>query len=294
MSKNIKEYLNFSATERTGIILLLVVMFSLIAGDFLLHKTYIPDNEFDYSEYKSRIDSFRKTLLSTPDSSLNIQNNSKANQTPFFFDPNKATINELEQLGINKNIARRILTYRNKGGCFKKKEDLMKIHGFDSVQFALLYPYIKIQADTTTLHARISAKNGRSFTIELNTADTTLLKKLQGIGSVLSLRIIKYRELLGGYFSVEQLQEVYGISDSLFRQIKPYLKADTTSIKKIQVNKAVMQQLSRHPYIGEYMAQAILAYRKSCGTIKSFDEFVTNKIIPASKQEKLKPYFSFE
>jgi DNA uptake protein ComE-like DNA-binding protein len=292
MSKKLKEYLNFSPLERTGLILLLAVIICLVTGNLLLNKAHLPEIEYDYSRYERQIESVKKDFINTPSQAVIKQNKEKTEHKPFRFDPNKASVYELEKAGIKKNIACRIIAYRKKGGRFLKKEDLMKIYGFDSVQYALINPYIEIQPDITTTQAGLNhGETAQTFIIELNTTDTTCLKKLQGIGSVLSSRIIKYRELLGGFFSVRQLHEVYGITDSLFSQIEPYLKADTTLIKKLNINEASMNQLIRHPYVGEYTARAILTYRKTCGTIKSFDELVTNKIIAPSEKNKIKPYF---
>ncbi len=294
MRKKIQDYLNFSSIERTGIIALMVIIFILIAGNLWLNKAHFPEREYDYSGYKLQVDSFRKSLSDT--SGLQAQRKSvcKAENTLFCFNPNTASIHELEKLGINKIIARRIVAYRNKGGRFLKKEDLLKIYDFDSALYALLYPYISIPKDSAAvISGEKHIKTSPYFIIELNNADTTELKKLPGVGSVLALRIIKYRNLLGGFYSVQQLKEVYGISDSLFIKIKPYLKTDTALINRIQVNEADKYKLSRHPYVGEFTAGAILAYRKSCGKIKTFEELITNKIIAPSEKDKIKPYFLF-
>ncbi|MCD8176668.1 MAG: helix-hairpin-helix domain-containing protein [Tannerellaceae bacterium] len=103
--------------------------------------------------------------------------------------------------------------------------------------------------------------------IELNSADTTLLKKIPGIGSAFANRIIKYRNLLGGFYSVEQLAEVYGIDEERFLKLKPWFYVDKEKILLIDLNQATEEELRAHPYINYRQAGAIVRLRKQKGTI---------------------------
>ncbi len=295
MKRKIQDYFSFSPIERTGVIILLVILIILIAANLWLYKAPVPEKKYDYTEYILQVDSFRKSLRDTTGLSCHKQSARQADNMLFFFNPNTASEKELEKLGINTKIARRIISFRNKGGRFLHKEDLLKIYEFDSAQYSMLYPYITIPVDTTaSLSGQQHKRTSHNHIIELNACDTTELKKLPGIGSVLALRIVKYRNLLGGFFSVEQLHEVYGISDTLIIKLMPYLKIDPSLINKIPVNESDKYQLSRHPYIGEYTARAIIEYRRSCGKIKTFEELIANKIIAPPKQEKIRPYLIFK
>jgi len=120
------------------------------------------------------------------------------------------------------------------------------------------------------------------------------LMELRGIGPVLASRIIKYRTLLGGYYSVDQLKEVYGISDSLFQSIKNNVLVEPAQISRISINEASEGQLSRHPYIGRYRARAIVSYRKTAGCILSVEELVRNKILPEEEKVRMNAYLSFQ
>ena len=82
-------------------------------------------------------------------------------------------------------------------------------------------------------------------TIDLNTADTTLLKRVPGIGSSFARRIVKYRELLGGYYVVEQLQEVYGMDRERYDAIYPYFTVGTT----VRPLTLTIDSISYHPYL---------------------------------------------
>jgi competence protein ComEA len=141
-------------------------------------------------------------------------------------------------------------------------------------------------------------KNNRSNLqrplLEINTCDSASLEALPGIGPVLSARIIKFRKLLGGFASVNQLREVYGLSEEVFNIISLKVYADSTAVRKIKINSAEYKELIRLPYFEKYEVTAILKYRELKGSIKSMDEMIVNKLIAREKTEKIRPYLEFE
>ena len=130
--------------------------------------------------------------------------------------------------------------------------------------------------------------------INLNSCDTTELIRLPGIGPVLSVRIVKYRKLLGGFFDVGQLREVYGLPVETFDKIKDRLFVDTLLIATINVNSADFKTLIRFPYFDKQEVTSILRYLETEGSIKNVSELVENNIITAEKAVKLRPYLRFE
>lgn len=130
--------------------------------------------------------------------------------------------------------------------------------------------------------------------IDLNSADTTSLKKIPGIGSSYAKRIVAYRNLLGGYYRHEQLQEVYGMYEELYEMIIPYLSVHPDSVKKIEVNRSSLERLRSHPYINFYQAKAITDLRKKKEHLKSMDELSLLEEFPEEEREKIAPYLSFE
>lgn len=129
--------------------------------------------------------------------------------------------------------------------------------------------------------------------IELNSADSALLETLPGIGPVLSARIIKYRNLLGGFIKVDQLQEVYGISPDTYNAIRTRVTVDTVLIRRVQVNSAEFRDLWRVPYLKRYDILAIIKYRDLKGKIVNIEELVSNKIVADSTARKVRPYLEF-
>jgi len=131
--------------------------------------------------------------------------------------------------------------------------------------------------------------------LDLNTADSTSLEGLPGIGEKLSARIIKYRERLGGYISVDQLKEVYGLTDSNFLKFRNRLKIENGYKPiKIQINKATYQELRRHPYISHLFAKSVLAYIKMHESINSIEELSKIGSLDEHQVKKIAPYIDFQ
>ncbi|RYY19288.1 MAG: hypothetical protein EOO04_22315, partial [Chitinophagaceae bacterium] len=107
--------------------------------------------------------------------------------------------------------------------------------------------------------------------IDINSADTSDWSKLPGIGPVLSQRIIKYRDRLGGFYSVLQVAEVYGLPDSVFNKIRPYL-TKVAGVRKINVNEVTPDILEQHPYMKRHQARAIVDYRVQHGIFKELED----------------------
>lgn len=130
--------------------------------------------------------------------------------------------------------------------------------------------------------------------VNLNAADSMTLEMLPGIGPILSARIIRYRNKLGGFYAVAQLKEVYGISDSTFEKISPKIEIVKDSLKKIAVNLADQKTLAMHPYIGWSNAKLIIRYRQAHGTYKNIEQLESIWAIERNKLERLLPYLSFD
>lgn len=129
--------------------------------------------------------------------------------------------------------------------------------------------------------------------INLNNCDSSMLEALPGIGPVLSSRIIRYRNLIGGYASVDQLREVYGLPPETFTMIKTRVFADTSSIRKVNVNSAEYRDFDQVIYLRRSDIYAIIKFRDINKRVNGIEDLVGNKIIADSIARKVKPYLSF-
>ena len=217
------------------------------------------------------------------------------------FDPNTADSIELLQLGFPKYVAHNILAYRRKGGMFRTPEKLSAVYGMTPELFNRAKPYISIalqssadrigQKDTASKPLYVAQpKLAKGTIVDLNAADTTLLKKVPGIGSGYAKAIVRYRAQLGGFVSVSQLSEIKSIpSDALaWFEVKP-----SHSVKKIDVNSGGVEKLTRHPYINFYQAKAIVEYRRKRGDIKSVRQLGFMEQFSEADIKRLEPYLKF-
>lgn len=130
--------------------------------------------------------------------------------------------------------------------------------------------------------------------VELNTADTTILKKVPGIGSTFARRIVKYRDLLGGFYSVSQLREVYGIDEERYNAMKSWFSADMSMICLLDVHKMSIKDLQKHPYIDYRQARIIDQLRKQKGKLTGWENLQLLEEFTDADKERLTPYLSFE
>ena len=224
----------------------------------------------------------------------------------FYFDPNTITEPEWKKLGLRDKTIKTIENYRSKGGRFYKPEDLQRIYGLHGDEYERLKPYIKIESNAPeTNEAFVSSRSKdkiqpsktyatRYSVINVNTADTTAFISLPGIGSKLAARIITFREKLGGFYSVEQIGETYGLPDSTFQKIKQYLKLDNVSVKKININTATVDEMKAHPYIKYSLANPIVAYRNEHGMFSTIEDIKKVMAVTDEIYKKVAPYLSLQ
>ena len=130
--------------------------------------------------------------------------------------------------------------------------------------------------------------------VELNSADTTVLKKVPGIGSAFSNRIVKYRNLLGGFYHVSQLQEVYGITSERYEALRHWFVVDSAYISPLFVNHLPLDSLRKHPYVNYQQAKVLLQLRRQKGKLHGWENLFLLEEFSEEDREKLEPYFSFE
>lgn len=277
----VKKWFGFNRQERRGSFILLLIIVLV-----LLIRTIVPLKDTDIEDITPGVKAL--AMLSRNTDSMQ----------PSSFDPNSATLETLLDIGFEEREARTLISYRNNGGRFKNPEDLKKVYGMEEGKAEKLLPYIRIGADTIIKNRSGSKSYAPSAwqgkVIDLNKCDSAGLEALPGIGPVLSVRIIKFRNLLGGFASVDQLREVYGLSAGTFEMLKARVMADSSSVKKVSVNTADYKELARFPYLKSYEVNAILKYRELQGRISGMPALVENKILTNEKAEKMKAYLKFE
>ncbi|MCW5906298.1 MAG: helix-hairpin-helix domain-containing protein [Chitinophagales bacterium] len=217
--------------------------------------------------------------------------------TYFDFDPNTIGEKEWQLLGFSQKQAKLIETYKAKGGKFYKPEDVRKLYVVSDEKYNELLPYIKIEITAPPKEYRsnynIPAEK-KTYTVDINTADSALFERLRGIGPSLARRIVNYRTRLGGFVSVEQVSEVWGLPDSTYQSLKDRFVCSPTEIAKINVNTADIETMRKHPYINYPLAKIIYNYRSQHGNYESIDDLRKLATVTDSSFAKLAPYLSTE
>lgn len=229
----------------------------------------------------------------------------------FPFDPNTADSTTLLRLGLAPWQVRSIYKYRAKGGRWHRPEDFKRTPGMTPELWNRLGPMVRIgeayrfYSDTKEVPADSSQLKDSTTTskptyvrqekfselveLELNEVDTATLKKIPGIGTVRSREIIRYREQLGGFVSVEQLKEIPDLPDSIGR----WFRCSGVVYRPLQINKADIRQLAHHPYLNYAQAGAIMDYRRNKDDIKSLDELRSMREFAEIDIQRLAPYIEF-
>ena len=307
MKRLIKSYFTFNKRERNGVLILSFIIVLLLFSNYLLPYVFPPER-VDFSTFEQEIDAFKVAQSSYSDSIEKVKRNYKRgfNNKPnpsiiqyFDFDPNQLPEEKWKQLGLKDWQVKVINNYQNKGGKFYKKEDFRKIYGIAPELYASLEPYIiipdlkKDMPNTFNKNNYTESKTKAGpLIIELNTADTLTLTKLKGIGSVYSQRIIKYRDLLGGFIKMEQLLEIYGMDSVLYKSVSSQSKIDENYIKKININKCTLSDIKKHPYIKHHVAVSIINYREQHGHYKEIQEIKKSHLVNEELYLKLAPYLT--
>jgi DNA uptake protein ComE-like DNA-binding protein len=278
--EKLKSFFRFTSRERLAILLLCLLMVL-----FWTLPLFFPEKPLKLTiakSYESRSNSNGDSsyLNNAPNLNKSVSNSSRySTELPrrgahyFPFNPNAISRQQWQELGLSDRTILTIQHYLEKGGRFKKPEDIRKIWGLKPAEADRLVPYVQIPASFTegkkfefnwktsnqaitkadSLSKQRTAdfpvspsvvsvptgsapvyqrKNWNFQPIDINEADTEQWMAFPGIGEVLAVRIVKFRDKIGGFTSIDQVGKTYGIKDSLFQLMKPLLLLEKARAKK--------------------------------------------------------------
>ena len=313
MQNLFKDFFYFSRGEKRGILMLITTICIVFLAGYLISawqrrdQTSPNDRAIQATaqqEYEEFIASLEEKEQSD-EKQYTSYKQKKEESIPVIlvsFNPNTADSITFRHLGLPAWMTKNILHYRYKQGKFRHPEDFRKIYGLTEEQYQTLRPYIQITEDFSSTNKDtvrlLTAPSIQRDTlvkylpgtvISLNSADTTELKKIPGIGSSIARMIVNYRERLGGFFRIEQLQEIHLKAEKL----RPWFSIDTHQTRRINVNKAGMERMMHHPYINYYQAKVIIEYRKKKGFLKSLKQLSLYEEFTPIDLERLEPYICY-
>ncbi len=311
LKERIKDLLDTHREERRGVLVLMAILLVLV-GWVVYEQWLRAPKQHDLSVQRERIETW-------------IASRSKAQGEPrpvklFPFDPNTNGREEWKALGLTDKQVDGIERYQNKGGRFRTKKDLGRMYSIKPEQFIALEPFILLP-DSVVRRTRADRKfeprqdEDRHFeerspmireravyepkpsrSVEINSADTTALIELPGIGPAFARSIVKFRDALGGFHSLDQLAEVYILQDKpdAVLKLKQVLILDTTVVRRILINTCTVEELAAHPYVRWKLAKPLIAYRTQHGPFKQVSDIKGCAAIREEVFRKLAPYLSVE
>ncbi len=316
-----KDFFYFTRSERYGAWILGV----LLILSFLLPQSGLldPAPRTDFSKLEQAVALWQQRQrraehqpagLSTVGEKEKRERSSASPQVQLFaFDPNRATKEELLRLGFSAKLAATLINFRNSGARFYQPEDILKVYGMRKDFFSQLRPYIRIEntkyekapqpVAVADNQSGLSPNPGVTLTaprppgpsvkpLDVNTATQADWEALPGIGPYYAGRILRFRNALGGFSDIGQIRETYGLPDSTFQKIKPYLQLDTPP-QTLAVNEVTAEALSQHPYLSLRQAKIIVKYRDTYGAFENEEQLLKTGVLDEENLRKLRPYLTF-
>lgn len=299
---------NFRKSDKDAIIILLVVIIICMAALPLLRSSEDKGKSPNKTEYanKPRQYTRKQPYYKVPEKQYEL----------FYFDPNTADSTQLLRLGLQPWQVRNIYKYRAAGGRYNKPTDFARLYGLTLKQYKRLEPYIKIEKEVMAADVYKSSQNlsvndttvkkdsaligyytkiKEGEQIDINTADTSELKHIPGIGSYYAKRIVSFRQRLGGIANVHQLLEIQGFPESSLKYMTTGQSASTRQlpITRIRINHLDVNSLSRHPYIRYVQAKEIMNHRRLRGPIKKADDLRRLPSFTDKDVERVNPYIDY-
>ena len=295
----IRSFFTLNKSEQRGIIFLLVMIVLLLLFNWL-SPYFINSEKSDFSSLNREVSQFTAAQKSLNDSLhlIHLQNTGKltpeqaaAKLHPFPFDPNLLTNSQWLKMGLTSRQVKTIMHYRAKGGRFRKKEDLKKIYSLSGAEFRVLEPFVRIVPSKTSAFGKPHRKKmATRMKVELNSADSVLLVQKLLLPPWLVRRILKYRTLLGGFYSRTQLREVYGMKTATYDAIQTFVSIDTSKIKKTDLNTATFKQLLHHPYIDYETTKKLVNARRKAHGFSNFQQVKQLTGLPDNLLNKIRHY----
>jgi DNA uptake protein ComE-like DNA-binding protein len=276
MQSHWQSYFVFSKNERIALVSFMVLMSVFLTAPYWYHLIMPPSKEqkairFQLTQFAA--DSLLPTSFETAIAAETEGDHFRNNIVLHAFNPNQLKEEDWISMGLPAKTARTIQRYISKGGRFRQPNDLRKIWGISESDVERLLPFIRLEK-TASIYPHMQTSNTSPIeysAIDMNGADSAAWASLPGIGKVLSKRIIQYRQRLGGFRSVEDLRQVYGLADSVYSKLLPYLRLPVAEKGKPNLNTLSAQRLSQIGGIDFEIAQAIVVYRQQNGPFKNLN-----------------------
>ncbi|PWD98376.1 helix-hairpin-helix domain-containing protein [Marinilabilia rubra] len=306
-----KDWLAFTRKEQYGILVLTILIFILLIVRLSVGIWDEPPQRVEKAEINDLIE-FEEVKEPAKSQQDTRQYHFSGN-----FNPNKVNVTALDEMGFSSYAVVNWIKYLEAGGHFSSLSDVGKVYGIDSIALVQMAPFVHFSISREEPASKSSPSHSRNFRynqakqdishadkpgtdvnhevvkVEINSATPEDFRQIRGIGEVYSSRIVAYRNLLGGFYSVNQIREVYGISEELFDDLCENFEIEGEPFRKIKINEASLRVLKAHPYISFYQARDIIEYRNNNGAFEEPETLEQLASFDGNELKRILPYFSF-
>ena len=290
-----KDFFHFSKSERIGALVLILSVCALIG-----YRYYVGQKTQDPLSVEVRqivLDSAEVLKKKKADYKPYIESSTREWSLTSPVDLNYLSAKEMYGSGFSKSLVDAIFSYKRSNGMLKNTKALNSFQNVSKSELDSLKKYADFSRYAKKPSKEIPERQGnknatRLPPMDLNAISALELKKISGIGEVLSERIIKFRDALGGFYTVDQLKEVYGLEDSIIDANESLFLIETPH-RKIAVNRASEEELSAHAYITLKMAKTLVKFREQNSKLTE-EKFARIYSLTSNQKERIKPYLDFE
>jgi DNA uptake protein ComE-like DNA-binding protein len=292
--KTIQTYFKFSKEQCAGIFCLFVIIISLQLVYYFVDFTRV-----------TKEDPAKQKWLSLQ-SGLDSMKRSAEIRTPkiYLFNPNFITDYKGYKLGMSVKEIDRLLAFRKKNKFVNSAEEFQDITKVSDSLLHKIAPFFKFpdwvnnkkESNKFKKYTNSAfAQKEKIVVVDMNRATKEDLIKIYGIGEAISLRILKQKEALGGFVSMEQMQDVWGLSSEVIENLNAHFKIITLpEFKKIDINNASLKELSQFYYFRYALAKEIVTYRSMKGDFNNIEDLTKIKGFPVDKAKIIDLYLDFD
>ena len=292
----IKSLFHFSKDQRKGILLLFIIIIGLQLGSYFLDFSNddksTPEKQ-NWLSLQSNIDSLKSEK---PQSTYKI----------YPFNPNFITDFKGHKLGMSVEQIDRLLAFRKQGKFANSPEEFQKVTGISDSLLNAISPYFKFPDWVNKKNSNQNGSNGwvdyskdkyekkekKIVVLDINSATKEDLMKVYGIGEAISDRILKQKEVFGQFVSMEQMNDVWGLSPEVIEKLNQSFKVVNPKPKKININNASIKELGQFPYFKYPISKNIVTYRSMNGDLK-IEDLTNIKAFPVDKIKIIALYLEF-
>ena len=292
--KAIKLHFKFTNQQRRGIFLLFAIIIVLQMIYFFVDFN-MPEKKFTEKEQwmslQSEIDSLKLT---------------KYDDKPkmYLFNPNFISDYKGYKLGLSVLEIDRLLAFRKENKYVNSAKEFQEVTKVSDSVLNVIAPFFKFpdwthnKSDSKTEKKeyvpKTFPKKEKASILDINQASQEDLIKVYGIGEALSLRILKQKEILGCFVSMEQMNDVWGLSPEVIIELNSHFKVILpANFKKIAINDASLKELSQFPYFRYALAKQIVTYRSMNGNFNNIEDLSKIKGFPVDKAKIISLYLEF-